>query len=528
MSRKLFLSALFFLLLGCRNPGPQVSLPTPTPPREATATVAPSPVATLPAPPSRDPILAACPAEQQRLPFRDDMEIDLETLGLDSCYDLTLELDESGESFEARAKVTLRNGSEDPWPTLLFRLYPASPLLFGGNIEIEYVTVSGIAVEGTRRLADQTALEVPLSNPIAPGKTVSVEIAYRAQLADLTQNSEGVYGIFARAEHSVTLASWFPLLAVWDEVADSWYEVPVLGQGDAVFSDSALIQATLSAPERYRLAASGLIVDEQSAEGRTRYRVVTGPSRDLTLVWVEGYEVEEAEVDGTLLRHWYRTGDEAGAEIAFVAAREALPLYNETFGPYPFEELDLVEIPLNGAGGVEYPQLYLLDEFLYEDSNNHEFLAFASAHEMAHQWWYYVVGNDVNAAPWQDEALTNWSAVFWLEQARGADVASSYVRSYEQAVDNFESQQGEEAVGEPLDAFRERDAAYGTIVYLKGTLFFEALRERIGDDAFFAALRAYYADHRFQIARPAQLLDAFETASGETLDDLYAEWGVAE
>jgi aminopeptidase N len=61
---------------------------------------------------------------------------------------------------------------------------------------------------------------------------------------------------------------------------------------------------------------------------------------------------------------------------------------------------------------------------------------------------------------------------------------------------------------------------------LKGALFFVALRDRIGDRAFFDALHAYYSDYHYEIASPADLLGEFERSCGCKLKDLYQEWGV--
>ncbi len=65
---------------------------------------------------------------------------------------------------------------------------------------------------------------------------------------------------------------------------------------------------------------------------------------------------------------------------------------------------------------------------------------------------------------------------------------------------------------------------YGAIVYAKGALFLQALREEIGDEAFFAALQKYYAANKYKIATPEDLLNAFEEAAGRSLDDFYATW----
>ncbi|MDQ4074741.1 MAG: M1 family metallopeptidase [Chloroflexota bacterium] len=536
MSRSIYYLVLLLLLAGCAGAIPEPPTPTPQPlTEEATVTVATAttvqeavpqetPEPSLPA----DPILAACRPEIQQIPFQDGLEPDLAALGLDACYELNFSLSATGESYAATAQVTLRNDTEDSWPNLLFRLYPESQRVFRGDIEVDRVTLSGTDVEWERTLEDETGLLLPLSTSLEPGDTVVVEIAFTGEPADITLNQEGQYGIFALGENTVTLASWFPLLAVWNEEENDWHDVPVQGEGDAVFSESALIEAALAAPDRFQLAVSGTILEQQSEDGLTTYEVVTGPARDLTMVWMDGYEVEEEMVDGTLLRNWYLPGHEAGADRALSAAVESLPIFNTHFGPYPFEELDIIEVPLAGAGGVEYPQLYLLDQGLYEEPDSHAFLAFASAHEMAHQWWYYLVGNDIIEAPWQDEALTNWSAIFWLEQAEGEEVAERYLLGYERSVAEFEEQEGEEPIAQPLTAFRDRGGAYGIIVYLKGTLFFQALREEIGDEPFFEALQAYYAENRFDIARPEELLAQFEETSGRSLDEFYREWGLTQ
>jgi aminopeptidase N len=65
---------------------------------------------------------------------------------------------------------------------------------------------------------------------------------------------------------------------------------------------------------------------------------------------------------------------------------------------------------------------------------------------------------------------------------------------------------------------------YSRVVYTKAALFFKALRDAIGDQAFFAALQAYYLDNQYQVATGADLLASFEAASGKQLDELYKEW----
>jgi aminopeptidase N len=498
----------------------------PSPTQEATPTAIATVPASSPTVTHGDAVYAACPLESQQRPLRDEIEPAQAVQRAAICYDLALVLDADGRGYEAAARVTVRNDSASEWPELLFRLYPEAPLLFGGSLMVGEVVVDGVPVDARRALEDDTGLLVPLVAPLAPGETVMVAVDFSAQVAVDLQQGSAVYGIFARTDHAVTLASWFPLLAVWNEEEGDWHRDPVPGHGDAVFSESALMRATLSAPERYELAATGLVIGREEAGDYVTYQVVTGPARDLAVVWLDGYEVQEAQVDGVTVRNWYRAEDHEGAEVAFVAARESVEIFNTHFGPYPFGEVEVVQVPLFGAGGVEYPQLYLLDAGLYGNPQSHEFLALASAHEMAHQWWYSTVGSDINAAPWQDEALTNWSAILWLELSQGEEAARLTLAEWQRRVDVYEVRFGEERIDQSLEDFHGRGGAYGTIVYLKGALFFQALREEIGDEAFFAALRDYYAHHQFGIAAPVELLARFEEMAGRSLQDLYEAWGV--
>jgi len=61
-------------------------------------------------------------------------------------------------------------------------------------------------------------------------------------------------------------------------------------------------------------------------------------------------------------------------------------------------------------------------------------------------------------------------------------------------------------------------------VYGKAALGFGEVRDTIGDDAFFDGLKAYVSEFRFGIAEPQDLKEAFETASGTDLDELWRHW----
>ena len=62
------------------------------------------------------------------------------------------------------------------------------------------------------------------------------------------------------------------------------------------------------------------------------------------------------------------------------------------------------------------------------------------------------------------------------------------------------------------------------VSYGKGGVGFEAIRQQIGDEAFFGALAALCRDHAWGIIAPEQMLAAFETAAGQDVSALWTFW----
>jgi aminopeptidase N len=148
------------------------------------------------------------------------------------------------------------------------------------------------------------------------------------------------------------------------------------------------------------------------------------------------------------------------------------------------------------------------------------------AHEVAHQWWYNVVGNNVFDEPWLDEALASYSSSLFYEFDRGPGYVQGLQAYWRERYDKLLDESGDDVVTGDLKHFESLNmqSVYGGIVYIKGALFFKALRQEIGDKAFFQGLRDYYQSRYFSVAHAEDLLAAFENAAGGELDGFYQKW----
>ena len=96
------------------------------------------------------------------------------------------------------------------------------------------------------------------------------------------------------------------------------------------------------------------------------------------------------------------------------AAVRAVGLFEAKFGAYPYGSLSIVQADLND--GQEYDGLVFLATKFYNeyDGSARSNLVAIGVHEIAHQWWFGLVGSDQAMEPWLDEAMAVYSeALFY-------------------------------------------------------------------------------------------------------------------
>ncbi|MFM8321354.1 MAG: M1 family aminopeptidase [Chloroflexota bacterium] len=493
-----------------------------TPQAAADQPGAPPPIPTslsddrLPAPPAGDPGAALLPAERSAA-----------DLPVTARYRIHLQVDPSGERFSGRQIVQVTNRQPAALDALYFRLLPNGGKSYGsGSLEVSEVRLGETRLQPALSQGD-SVLEVPLPEPLAPGAALELDFSFTGQAAVEFggDHDNGGYGIYNLSDGVLSLANAYPILAVYD--AGGWNLDPVSNIGDSVYSETAYYSVLACVPEGWRVAATGATLEGPYSVtgGLDCSRFESGPMRDFYLIAGREFDVLEEQVDGVNVRSYYLPGDEAAAAQTLETAAASLQVFNQRFGPYPFTELELVEAPMRYALGVEYPGVVLIAQDLYQETGAPEF-PMTVAHEVAHQWWYSVVGNDVFDAPWLDEGLATYSSALYFEDAVNPQTARGYLDFWRSRVDSVKGTENDKPVAESLSFFEGLDnsSAYSRIVYLKGAIFFDSLRKEIGDEAFFQALQQYYAARRFEVATAQDLLGAFETAAGRSLEDFYRPW----
>jgi hypothetical protein len=151
------------------------------------------------------------------------------------------------------------------------------------------------------------------------------------------------------------------------------------------------------------------------------------------------------------------------------------------------------------------------------------FPEFFLAHELAHQWWGQAVGWKNYHEQWLSEGFSQYFAALYAQKTRGERTFTDMLRQFRRW-SLADSDQGPVHLGYRLGHIKNEPRVYRAVVYNKGAAVLHMLRRLVGDDAFFAGLRAFYDDRKFQKAGTDDFQRAFEAQTGLKLDRFFDRW----
>ncbi len=356
---------------------------------------------------------------------------------------------------------------------------------------------------------EDATLTLPLPAPLPPGENVGVLMDFELYLPPWA-------GVFGFTQRQANLGNWYPMLPYYDP-QKGWmaHEPAVFGEYHVYEAADFAVDITLleagseNEASRLTLAASGLA----EVAGDT-YRYFTQGARNFTWSVSPEYEVlSEMAGDITILSYTFPEHREA-AQATLDAAVEAVALFGELFGPYPYQNLTIVEV--DWSLSMEFSGLFFLSRERYQsyDGTDENYLITLAVHEISHAWWYGLVGSDQALEPWLDEALATYSELLFYEYTRPESVgwwwwfridrytARGWVNS---TVYDHE---------DPMDYIRA--------VYFQGAKFLDQLRGLVGDEVFFAFLQDYAVQNAYGQASAG---DFFALLDTHTEANFWRLWG---
>lgn len=476
-------------------------------------------------------------------------------------YDVELKIDLDEGRYSGREVVRFTNGSKGAAGAIFFNLYPNVGAKTPADrlLTVTSVRVAGLSAEHRH---EGSGLFVRLTRPVQPGKSVEVALEFEGRATKVTGEETGLGAhvtdqvaiVLTPGERrpisggdeviasngAMLLGNPFPMLSATR--SESWQRES--SAGGYVTADLASYRIAVTSASDVDVVASG--VRSQGAVGGAR--VFEGDRlRGVALFASRGYERHDGEAAGVEVHVVASPGHAPAAKHALETLARAVGLYTDMFGAPPFREITVVEAPLvPGTPSVAFSGLVAVASAYFVDMRGPEAsdlpgfirdtpeltegeLEFSVLRDTARQWWGESVGYDPQRSAFLWDGLAVYCAVVAYERTRGAEAAAGAVEQRLRAPYRVYRMFG------GVDAPANRRAgefpnyfAYAAIVESKGGLFFHAVRKRLGDERFFAALARAYEANAGRIVEPEPFVEALvakdDRETREAVADLYDRW----
>ena len=490
-------------------------------------------------------------------------------------YDLEATLDTTAKSVKGELVLRYTNNSPDTLHFIwlqteqnAFRANSLNSFIFpqesrfgargfeGGNI-FDRLTQLRRTKAGTERVAlksrsNETVTKVDLAEPLAPGKTATLDIAWHFLVPEHGADRMGRDGPLYE------IAQWYPRLAVYDDIR-GWNTEPYLGQGEfyleygnftmaitvpagyIVAGTGALQNAheVLTATQIARLAQAAKPAPNGANGSATTVHIITQaelesgaarPTKSGTRTWKfaaknvrdavwaasPDYLWDASSWKGIMAFAYYRPTAIDPWSDAADQARMSIMEYSDRWFPYPWPQISAVEGPISG---MEYPMVAM-------EAHSHDKydLYNVVTHEIGHMWFPMIVGSNERMHMWQDEGFNTFINTFSEgrrypengDQMKRAAAERAQVEAYMTR-----------ALDQPVEINPDRidPRLLGENAYVKPSVGLQLLRQEIlGPETFDDAFRTYARRWAFKHPTPTDFFRTMEDVSGRRLDWFWRQW----
>ncbi|MFN2588810.1 MAG: hypothetical protein ABR613_11935 [Actinomycetota bacterium] len=384
-------------------------------------------------------------------------------------YEMSIAVDPASRSVAGTSEVTFV--ADRATRRLVFRLWPNGPRLSaqGARLDVDRVRLDRPAAVDR---PDPTTLVYELDARLAAGAAATATMRWRLEVP------EGILDRISQNGTAVRLGSFFPILA-WEGERGWATDPPTTSLAESSTSPAADFEVTISAPPELDVVATGA----EASPGVWRARAV----RDFAVA-VADFDVVREVVDAprpVRVTVGVVAGLDSSPREFAEAVERALVDLSRRYGAYAWRTFSMAVMPDLGSAGIEYPTMV----FQGDDS-----LRNATTHEVAHSWFYALVGNNQARDPWLDEGVTSWA------QAR-SDGSMGFFRGYEVPDD------ARGRLGARMRYWDAHESSYYGGAYVQGVQALAALGTGRRVDC---ALARYVAENAYDVATTDDLVDALD------------------
>ncbi len=370
----------------------------------------------------------------------------------------------------------------------------------GKGMSVKSVKYSGGNLKWYHR---NDKVNITLDSPAGAGSTGEIILTYSGIPADgliISKNKFGKRTFFA--DH-------------WPDRARNY--LPCVDHP----SDKATVDFIITAPQHYKVVASGYLVEESDLTDGTKLthwkEDIPLPTKVMTFGAASFAVQLSGNVDGIPVWTWVFPENRKEGFYDYSFALKPLAFYDKLIGPYPYEKLANVQSKTI-FGGLENAGCIFYSENSVTGQGKAESLL---AHEIAHQWF----GNSVTEADWHDIWLSEGFATYltsvYMEKTYGKEKLNENMKSArDRVLISFERTPGAVIDTTITDLMKLLSANS----YQKGAWVLHMLRQETGEENFWKGMRLFFERFRNRNALTSDFEMVMEEVSGKNLENFFHQW----
>ena len=332
-----------------------------------------------------------------------------------------------------------------------------------------------------------------LGEALPPGEELVLKLRYKGPIRVNSSNDQVLCAI--EKTGGVLTDWWFP-----------W-----------VRGSRASFAVTLKVPSGLRAVANAPLLSQRVVKQWRRYEWRSDLLLNRFEIAIGDYAIRTGRSHpGLVAKCYYYEKDAAYVRNLMKISLRLLDLLYDTFGPGPWREIQLVEIPsfYNGGRGPA-PMMWLSEQYFARIMDQD--MAEGIAHELAHNWWGNLIEGVGPTGLWLQEGFATYAELLCRESLEGHE---AYHRAAEEWIALFRQRtQGKDVP--PLAGMQVDDPLFDLCFYIKGALILYELRECIGDGVFLNLLRDFCQNSAHQRVTVKDFRRSAEEASGVNLKPFF-------
>lgn len=436
-------------------------------------------------------------------------------------YAISAELDDETKQISATETIIFYNNTGSDLEYLCLHLYPRAfrenagikpytklteASCFPNGISFGDLVVLKVKVNAETKDfeligEDEDILKINFGFKLTNKKSVEIVIEFNL----IIPNSTHRFGFY---DGNINLGNWYPVVCEFDN--GEFDMSPYYATGDPFYSGLANYEVEFVYPSKYEFVSTGEI-NVTNNNDKNSAKISAKAVRDFACVLSEKSQISSATQNKIQINYVSDESQEVKDKYLKLAT-SAVEYFSKTFGEYPYNTFSVVKTPFV-YGGMEYPNLVFISNSIDDEIEYEKVIV----HEIAHQWWYAVVGNNEVKEAWLDESLSEYSTALFFEHnpefnINYDDFVNEALSSYLLYVDVISTLKGDVNTKMNLSVNEyQNDYEYSYMVYVKGVIMFDSLKNMVGKEKVIAGLKKYYQNNKFKIATTEDFLNAFET-----------------